>query len=143
MSAEPWLAAKCRMLGLGKAEGAEVSVAKTLRPLPPLATSPNGRYWLGAALPCCAEPIGQLAPCPSCLQVLVGPLVRGEVTGEILTAPRGANGFGYDPLFLYPPWGRSFGEIDAEEKFSVSHRGQALRQLVQYLGSAVIQPFSG
>jgi XTP/dITP diphosphohydrolase len=68
---------------------------------------------------------------------------RGEVTGEILTAPRGANGFGYDPLFLYPPWGRSFGEIDAEEKFSVSHRGQALRQLVQYLGSAVIQPFSG
>jgi XTP/dITP diphosphohydrolase len=68
---------------------------------------------------------------------------RGEVSGEILTAPRGASGFGYDPLFFYPPFGRSFGEIDAEEKFSVSHRGHAIRQLVDYLGSAVVKAFSG
>jgi XTP/dITP diphosphohydrolase len=68
---------------------------------------------------------------------------RGEVAGEILTAPRGASGFGYDPLFFYPPLGKSFGEIDATEKFSVSHRGHAIRQLVDYLGSAVVKAFSG
>jgi len=54
---------------------------------------------------------------------------RGEVAGEILTAPRGAGGFGYDPLFWHEPLKRSFGELSIEEKFAVSHRGQALRQL--------------
>ena len=54
---------------------------------------------------------------------------RGEVAGEILTAPRGAGGFGYDPLFWYAPLQRSFGELSNEEKFAVSHRGQALRLL--------------
>ena len=42
---------------LGKGEGAEVSIAQALRPLPLIAASPDGRYWLGAALPCCAGPI--------------------------------------------------------------------------------------
>lgn len=59
--------------------------------------------------------------------------VRGVVQGEILTAARGANGFGYDPLFFYPPLERSFGEIDADEKFAVSHRGQALRRLFEWV----------
>ena len=54
---------------------------------------------------------------------------RGEVAGEILTAPRGTGGFGYDPLFWYAPLNRTFGELSNEEKFAVSHRGQALRQL--------------
>lgn len=58
---------------------------------------------------------------------------RGVVEGEILEAPRGAEGFGYDPLFHYPPYGRSFGEISVEEKMAVSHRGKALTALFRYL----------
>jgi XTP/dITP diphosphohydrolase len=59
---------------------------------------------------------------------------RGVVEGEILESPRGTEGFGYDPLFYYPPYGRSFGEISAEEKMAVSHRGKALTALFRYLG---------
>lgn len=59
---------------------------------------------------------------------------RGAVEGEILRKPRGRNGFGYDPLFYYPPLGRSFAELTPEQKFEVSHRGKALRALFQYLG---------
>ncbi len=51
---------------------------------------------------------------------------RGVVEGEILEAPRGQNGFGYDPLFFYPPFGSAFGEVSAERKMMVSHRGRAL-----------------
>jgi XTP/dITP diphosphohydrolase len=53
--------------------------------------------------------------------------------GEILEAPRGAGGFGYDPLFFYPPYGRSLAEVSAEEKLVVSHRGKALTALFRYL----------
>ena len=50
---------------------------------------------------------------------------RGEVEGEILTAARGPGGLtGYDPLFYYPPFGCSFGEVDDAKKFGVSHRGK-------------------
>jgi XTP/dITP diphosphohydrolase len=59
---------------------------------------------------------------------------RGVVEGEMIEEPRGAEGFGYDPLFYYPPYGRSFGEISAEEKMAVSHRGKALTALFRYLG---------
>ncbi len=62
-------------------------------------------------------------------------IFRGEVEGTILKGPRGANGFGYDPLFFYAPAGRAFGELRAEEKFSVSHRGNALREMFHWLGS--------
>ncbi len=58
---------------------------------------------------------------------------RGEVEGEILRAPRGPGGFGYDPLFYYPPFGCSFGQVDGPRKFDVSHRGNALRELLRYL----------
>jgi XTP/dITP diphosphohydrolase len=58
---------------------------------------------------------------------------RGTVEGELLDAPRGANGFGYDPVFYYPPLQRCFAELDAETKQSVSHRGAALRQLIAFL----------
>jgi XTP/dITP diphosphohydrolase len=60
---------------------------------------------------------------------------RGEVEGTILREARGPGGFGYDPLFYYPPLGCSFGELDGPEKFDVSHRGQALRALLRYLTS--------
>jgi XTP/dITP diphosphohydrolase len=68
--------------------------------------------------------------------VRAGTLVRtfrGEVEGEILHEPRGSNGFGYDPLFYYAPFGCSFGEAPRERKQQVSHRGAALRQMVGYL----------
>jgi XTP/dITP diphosphohydrolase len=58
---------------------------------------------------------------------------RGEVEGEILHERRGPGGFGYDPLFFYPPFGCSFGEVDDARKFTVSHRGNALRSMLQYL----------
>jgi XTP/dITP diphosphohydrolase len=58
---------------------------------------------------------------------------RGTVEGEILREPRGAGGFGYDPLFYYPPLGCSFGELAADRKFDVSHRGQALAALFAHL----------
>ena len=53
-------------------------------------------------------------------------MVRGEVEGTILEAPRGKTGFGYDPLFYYPPFDRSFGELPLEEKNRVSHRARAV-----------------
>lgn len=59
---------------------------------------------------------------------------RGVVEGEILEEARGTEGFGYDPLFYFQPYGRSFGEISAEEKMAVSHRGKALTALFRYLG---------
>jgi len=58
---------------------------------------------------------------------------RGTVAGLILDAPQGKNGFGYDPLFFYPPFGCTFAEVDPERKFQVSHRGNALRSLVRTL----------
>ena len=58
---------------------------------------------------------------------------HGAVEGHILEAPRGAHGFGYDPLFYYEPFGCTFGEADDARKFSVSHRGQALRAMLQAL----------
>lgn len=58
---------------------------------------------------------------------------RGEVEGQLLHEARGPNGFGYDPLFYYPPFGCSFGEVGAERKMEVSHRGRALRQMREYL----------
>ena len=59
----------------------------------------------------------------------------GSVEGIILDAPRGAGGFGYDPLFYYAPFGCTFGEVEGERKFAVSHRGQALRAMLQALAS--------
>jgi XTP/dITP diphosphohydrolase len=58
---------------------------------------------------------------------------RGTVEGEILSAPRGRGGFGYDPLFFYAPLNQSFGELSAEQKLAVSHRGRAVRELFRWL----------
>jgi XTP/dITP diphosphohydrolase len=58
---------------------------------------------------------------------------RGAVEGRIADAPKGNKGFGYDPLFCYPPFGCTFGEIGREMKTTVSHRGKALREMVGYL----------
>ena len=53
----------------------------------------------------------------------------GKVEGEITESPRGSNGFGYDPLFYYPPMSKTFAQMTGEEKNSISHRGKALKEL--------------
>jgi XTP/dITP diphosphohydrolase len=59
--------------------------------------------------------------------------VEESVSGLIAEEPRGANGFGYDPLFFYPPYGRTFGEVPREQKDEVSHRGKAFARLRAFL----------
>ena len=58
---------------------------------------------------------------------------RGLVEGRVTDEPRGSGGFGYDPLFFYPPYGCTFGELEPERKFAVSHRGQALRAMLEWV----------
>jgi len=58
---------------------------------------------------------------------------RGTVEGAIASEPRGTNGFGYDPIFFYPPFGCTLAELDRKRKAEVSHRGKAFRQLREYL----------
>ena len=53
--------------------------------------------------------------------------VRGECPGTILFELRGNGGFGYDPLFFYEPYGKTYAEINAEEKNAISHRARAMR----------------
>ena len=58
-------------------------------------------------------------------------VVTGRVDGEILKAPRGGGGFGYDPIFYFPALGKTFAEMAPEEKNLYSHRGRAFRKLLQ------------
>ncbi len=57
------------------------------------------------------------------------------IEGVIAPAPAGANGFGYDPIFFYPPFGHTTAQMTTAEKAAVSHRARALRDLAQYLHS--------
>lgn len=57
-------------------------------------------------------------------------VISARVDGEILQAPRGAAGFGYDPVFYVPELGKSFAELSATEKNTHSHRGKAFRRLL-------------
>jgi|SRR5579872_1162152 len=57
---------------------------------------------------------------------------RGQAEGVILDAPRGSNGFGYDPLFYFPGIGKSFAELAPEEKAQHSHRGAAFREFLTW-----------
>ena len=59
----------------------------------------------------------------------------GTVEGEILTAPRGTGGFGYDPLFFLPERNRTMAEIPLDEKHTLSHRGRAFRALLPKLSA--------
>lgn len=60
-------------------------------------------------------------------------IAEGRWHGEIIDTPRGENGFGYDPYFLVPEYGKTGAELDADTKNAISHRGQALRDLVDKL----------
>ena len=58
---------------------------------------------------------------------------RGTVEGRISPEPRGSHGFGYDPIFFYPPEGRTLGEVADDVKRAVSHRGAAFREVRRWL----------
>ena len=60
---------------------------------------------------------------------------EGEVAGALLSSRRGSGGFGYDPLFYYAPLSKTLAELTEEEKLSVSHRGQALDRLFEWLSA--------
>ena len=76
-----------------------------------------------------------------CVLALCGPRLlggeqctaQGSCEGLIGFAPKGKNGFGYDPLFFFPPLNKTFGEIDQQTKIAVSHRGKALKRLLEVL----------
>jgi XTP/dITP diphosphohydrolase len=57
----------------------------------------------------------------------------GIVEGEIAPEPRGSHGFGYDPVFFFPPYNCTLAEVDGERKAAVSHRGRAFRRLREWL----------
>jgi XTP/dITP diphosphohydrolase len=63
--------------------------------------------------------------------------VRESCAGRIAHAVSGSNGFGYDPLFFFPPFNKTFGEIEREHKATVSHRGKALQKLAEALPALV------
>ncbi len=63
-------------------------------------------------------------------------LFHGAVEGRIATEMRGRGGFGYDPLFYYPPWGVTFAEVPEDRKNRVSHRGVAFAALAAFLAGA-------
>jgi XTP/dITP diphosphohydrolase len=58
---------------------------------------------------------------------------RGTIEGEIAAAPRGEAGFGYDPIFFYPPYGCTLAEVTEKQKIAVAHRGHAFRALAAWL----------
>ena len=61
---------------------------------------------------------------------------RGEIHGELLREAKGENGFGYDPIFYYPPLGKTTAELSAEEKNEVSHRAVALNKFYDKMKEA-------
>lgn len=78
----------------------------------------------GASFICC------LALCRTNGSLVV---FQGRCDGVILDHPRGGGGFGYDPVFYYPPLGKTFAQLDPEGKNRVSHRGRALQSLREWL----------
>jgi XTP/dITP diphosphohydrolase len=87
-------------------------------------------------------PVGARGACFRCVAVFVDPvrgveiMRSGACAGEILTAPRGADGFGYDPLFFLPALGLTMAELPLERKNSLSHRAAAFRALGEALALA-------
>ena len=64
----------------------------------------------------------------------------GIVQGEIAPEPKGTQGFGYDPIFFYPPYGCTLAEVDGAKKAAVSHRGKAFRALREWLENGQLKP---
>jgi len=66
-------------------------------------------------------------------------IAAAEWHGTIATAPRGSGGFGYDPYFVVPQFGKTMAELPSETKHSISHRGEALRRLRDPLTRALVE----
>jgi XTP/dITP diphosphohydrolase len=66
-------------------------------------------------------------------------IAEGRWRGEVIAAPHGAGGFGYDPYFMLPGLGRTAAELEPDEKNAISHRGQALARMVEMLRYAEYQ----
>lgn len=86
-------------------------------------------------------PEGQRQAQYVCVITLISPegkviQARGEVHGTILHTPQGTGGFGYDPIFYYPPFGKTFAQASPEEKNKVSHRAIALEALYEKMKEA-------
>jgi XTP/dITP diphosphohydrolase len=64
---------------------------------------------------------------------------EGVVRGTVVPQPRGEHGFGYDPIFYYPPFGRTLGEVPLDDKAAISHRGQAFAALREYLEDSSVR----
>ena len=90
-------------------QGRRELLLERLRGVPPARRTARFRCVIALASPARAEKV-----------------VEGVAEGVIAEAPRGSGGFGYDPVFFYPPLGRTFAELSDEEKARVSHRGLAL-----------------
>jgi len=91
----------------------------------------------------CENLLGRLAAMPHdkrtarfvCSLVCVRPdgsqlVAEGTVEGRIAFAPSGSGGFGYDPIFYYPPYGKTLAELTQDEKNNISHRGQAIQKMI-------------
>jgi len=78
--------------------------------------------------------------CVISIAIPTGPALtyEGRCAGLIAEKPRGANGFGYDPIFYYPPLGKTFAELSRDQKSQVSHRGNALRELQEEFSKVLI-----
>jgi len=82
--------------------------------------------------------------CAMCLTCRRGRFeVQGSVKGCILDEARGSGGFGYDPIFYYPPLDRTFAELTREEKNTVSHRARALEKLREGLPESILAELGG
>jgi XTP/dITP diphosphohydrolase len=100
----------------GKQGDDEANNRRLLAELAPLPDDRRGAYYVCTAA--LADPHGE-----------VKAVVEGRCHGDIVRAPRGTGGFGYDPLFLIPEYHKTFGELSAVVKHALSHRGQALAKL--------------
>ncbi|WP_240414412.1 XTP/dITP diphosphatase [Paenibacillus periandrae] len=80
--------------------------------------------------------------CALCLVDATGHIIaqaQGECEGQIISAPRGNHGFGYDPLFYIPEYGLTMAELSSEQKNKISHRGHALQSLKQAIDRSLEQ----
>lgn len=92
--------------------------------------APHARPWT-ARFVCALAFIGEVPGTGP--QAAVAFESEGIVEGRIVSAPRGSNGFGYDPIFFYPPYDCTLGEASDAQKLVVSHRGQAFRKFKEWL----------
>lgn len=99
--------------------------AKLLAEMAHLSGDDRAAYYVSTAV--LADPSGRIVA-----------TVEGRCHGMIVTEPRGQGGFGYDPLFLIPEYGQTFGELPASVKQAMSHRAKAFQQLRPLLQSAIL-----